>query len=273
MILGCRPTLERDADLLQQLYTAVSLVAVLVERGARCRRRHARALLVPRLGLPPPARHAGRAGRRDGHAADDDPRLRPPARRARRRAQGRESGRRPLVPPRCDAAGPAPRRPGLAGGACRLRAARAEPGAARRGVPRLGRGAPAGAQARAGPTGKPDGRAARVVAGRRGPVYRCPCGAPGARRCTRNARRRARCRSAGRGARGRRHRRARDRQDLARDRFLRISTPMHGCSSAAATISRSRARSGRCATWPATCRRRSIRRSPEATPRTRSTGS
>ena len=52
-----------------------------------------------------------------------------------------ESGRRALVPPRRDAAGPAARRTRLARGSCRLRAARAEPGAAGCGLPRLGRGA------------------------------------------------------------------------------------------------------------------------------------
>ena len=82
------------------------------------------ALLVHRLGDAPRARHARSAVRRDGPAADDGTRLRPPARRKRRRPQDPESRRRSLVPPGPHCEGAEDRAPRLARSAGRVRARR-----------------------------------------------------------------------------------------------------------------------------------------------------
>ena len=134
---------ERDADLLQQLYTAGTLVAVLVNEELEA------AGVTPELfsflgwvyALQPvtPGELAAETGMPPTTIRDYVRRLveRGDVRKAANPADGRSYH---LVD---DAAGPAARRPGLAGRARRLRAARADTWTrpARR-LPRLGRGAP-----------------------------------------------------------------------------------------------------------------------------------
>ena len=92
----------------------------------------------------------------------------------------------------------------------------------------------------------------------RQPVYRWVDGAPRARGGAGSPRRCARRRGPRNGPRRLRHRRAGDRQDLARHPVPAGSRPARpGCSSAPATTSRSRGRSARSATSRAASRRRS----------------